>query len=232
MARKSYGIYCPTSKACEVLEPRWTMQILCELWDGATRFNELRRALPSLSPGLLSKRLKDLQAEGLIERVENTAKGTIDYFRTQKAIELEPIFDGMARWAQKHVDAEIALCDRDAGALMWKLRKRIDPDAMPKGRNVVRFHFNDSTGRSDTYWIVAESGSGVDLCIHDPRLDPDLYVETEVGILTGIYLGRRSLARDLDDGRLYLSGDTRLVRNFDRWLVSSIYADIDEIAKA
>ena len=232
MARKGYGIYCPTSKACEVLGPRWTIQILCELWDGNSRFNEIRRALPALSPGLLSKRLKELEAEGLVERVENRAKGTVDYFRTQKAIELEPIFDEMARWAQRHVDAEIALSARDAGMLMWKLRRRIDTEEMLEGRSVVRFHFPDSTGQHDTYWIVAERGTGVDLCNHDPRLDPDLYVECEVGVLTGIYMGRRSLTRDIDDGELFLSGDTRLVKNFTKWLPPSVYASVDGIAAA
>lgn len=232
MARKGYGIYCPTSKACEVLEPRWTIQILCELWDGNTRFNQIRRALPALSPPLLSKRLKELEAEGLVERIENRAKGTVDYFRTQKAIELEPIFDGMAHWAQRHVDAEIALSDRDAGMLMWKLRPRIDPEEMPEGRNVVRFHFPDSTGKHDTYWVVAQHGIGVDLCIHDPRLDPDLYVECSVGVLTGIYMGRRSLSRDIENGDLFLNGDTKLVRNFSKWLPPSVYAETDRIAKA
>lgn len=232
MARKGYGIYCPTSKACEVLEPRWTIQILCELWDGNTRFNEIRRALPALSPALLSKRLKELESKGLVERVENPAKGTVDYFRTEKAIELEPIFDEMARWAQRHVDAEIALSDRDAGMLMWKLRRRIDPDAMPEGRNVVRFHFSDSSGKHDTYWIIAERGKGADLCIHDPKLDPDLYVESEVGVLTGIYMGRRSLKRDIDEGLLFLTGDTRLVKNFNKWLPPSVYASVDGVASA
>ena len=224
---KTYGIYCPTSKACEVLEPRWTIQILCEIWDGNTRFNEIRRALPALSPGLLSKRLKELEANGLIERVEDKATGNIDYFRTQKAIDLEPIFDGMAKWAQKYVHADIALADRDAGMLMWKLRRRIDAEHMPPGRNVVRFHFSDSTGNHDTFWIVAERGRDADLCIHDPRIDPDLFVETEVGVLTGIYMGRRSLSRDLDDGRIFFSGDNRLIRNFRKWLPPSVYADVE-----
>ena len=115
--------------------------------------------------------------------------------------------------------------------LMWKLRRRINTSAMPEGRNVVRFHFPDSSGQHDTFWIVAKHGAGVDLCIHDPRLDPDLYVESEVSILTGIYMGRRSLSRDIDDGNLFLTGDTRLVRNFQKWLPPSVYADVDGITR-
>jgi DNA-binding HxlR family transcriptional regulator len=69
MPAKPFGLFCPVSKACEVLEPRWTIQILGELWGGATRFNEIRRGIPAISPALLSKRLKEMQENGLLERV-------------------------------------------------------------------------------------------------------------------------------------------------------------------
>ena len=36
MPGKSYGLFCPVSKACELLEPRWTIQILCEMAGGNT----------------------------------------------------------------------------------------------------------------------------------------------------------------------------------------------------
>ena len=50
--------------AASLLEPRWTMLVLCEIWSGATRFNEIQRGLPGMSPGLLSRRLKELEANG------------------------------------------------------------------------------------------------------------------------------------------------------------------------
>ena len=125
-SKKPYGLFCPTSKASEVLEPRWTIQILGELWEGATRFNEIRRGIPNISPSLLSKRLKEMQENGLIERVEDRATGNVEYFRTQMAIDFEPIQHAMAMWAQKHVEADVALSEKDADVLMWTLRKRIE----------------------------------------------------------------------------------------------------------
>ena len=71
MTSRPFGLFCPTSKATEVLMPRWTVQILSELWDGSTRFNEIRRGLPGISPTLLAKRLKEMQDSGLLERVED-----------------------------------------------------------------------------------------------------------------------------------------------------------------
>ncbi len=99
MSTKPYRI-CPISHACDVLEPRWTIPILTEMWNGSTRFNDIRRGVGSISPTLLSKRLKELEKQGLVERIEDTATGQVDYVRTQRAIDLEPVLDALGSWAQ------------------------------------------------------------------------------------------------------------------------------------
>lgn len=116
MSNKPYGLICPISRACDVLEPRWTIPILAEIWAGSTKFNELRRGVGSISPALLSKRLKELEERGLIERIEDPATGSVDYIRTQMAIELEPVLNGLAVWAQKNIEAEIA-CEVNLSSL-------------------------------------------------------------------------------------------------------------------
>ncbi len=232
MPKKPYGIFCPTSKACEVLEPRWTIQILGEMWEGYSRFNEIRRGIPSISPSLLSRRLKEMQENGLVERVEDPATGAIDYFRTQMAIDLEPIQHAMANWAQRHIEAEIATGDRNADTLMWTLRKRINVNELPLKRNVIRFHFDDAESVYDTYWVITKPGEPCEVCSQDPALDVDLYIETSVEVMTGLYLGRRRLSREREKGTIFFSGDQRMDRNFDRWVEFSQYAKIEGIQQA
>ena len=123
MSIHSYGQFCPVAKACEVVEPRWTLLILSEMSAGSTRFNEIRRGVPGISPTLLSKRLKEMEASGLVERLEDKASGSIDYVRTEMAIELKPIIQALGDWAQRHIEAEVTLCDLDARTLMWNLRR-------------------------------------------------------------------------------------------------------------
>ena len=65
---KPYGMICPITRACELLEPRWTIPILVALWGGETRFNDLRRAVGNVSPALLSRRLKEMEEK--IKEVE------------------------------------------------------------------------------------------------------------------------------------------------------------------
>ena len=63
--RGGYGQFCPVSMASEILCSRWTTLVVRELLCGSTRFNDLRRGVPKMSPGLLSKRLKELQQAGI-----------------------------------------------------------------------------------------------------------------------------------------------------------------------
>src|SRR5215831_14116052 len=74
-----YGQFCPLAMAAEVLCTRWTMLVLRELYAGSTRFNELRKGVPLMSPTLLSKRLKDLENFGVIERVQMPEPGGFEY---------------------------------------------------------------------------------------------------------------------------------------------------------
>ena len=125
ITKQPYGLICPITRACDVLEPRWTIPIISEIWAGSTKFNEIRRGVGSISPALLSKRLKELEEYGLVERIEDPATGTVDYLRTQMAIDLEPALNSLAVWAQKYIEAEIA-CDVDLSSLTWKMRNYID----------------------------------------------------------------------------------------------------------
>ena len=68
MTESGYGQFCPVAMAAEVLCTRWTLVMLSEMLSGSTRFNEIRRGVPRMSPALLSKRLKELEEWGLIER--------------------------------------------------------------------------------------------------------------------------------------------------------------------
>ena len=179
MSYKPYGLICPVTRACDVIEPRWTIPILSELWNGVTKFNELRRNIGNISPALLSKRLKELEEYGLIERIEDPATGSVDYIQTQMAIDLEPALNCLAVWAQKYIEAEIA-CEVDLSSLAWKMRDYIVTDELPKRRVVIRFHFQDESLQYDTYWVVAKPGEPVQICSSIPGLDVDLWVETTV----------------------------------------------------
>ncbi len=229
MPSKPYGSICALSKACDVIEPRWTLLILNQMWSGYSRFSDLRRAVGNISPGVLSKRLDDLERMGLIERIEDRAKGTVDYVRTQMAIDLEPAIDALSIWAQRNIEAEVALAESDAAQMMWSYSKYFKTELFPQRRVVIRFNFSDEPGPYKTYYLVAEPGVPCDVCISMPDLDVDLYVELAKVSLSAIFYGRTTAAREIGAGRMYVSGDTLLQRSMQQWLPQSYYASVDGI---
>ena len=229
MPSKPYGSICALSKGCALIEPRWTLLILNQIWNGYTHFSDIRRAVGNISPGVLSKRLEELKDAGLIERIEDAGKGTVDYVRTQKAIDLEPIMDALSIWAQRNIDADIALAESDLSQMMWAFQKHIKREALPARRVVIRCHFSDEAGPYPTYWLVADPGAEIEVCVSIPDVDIDLYVETTKPSWHALFLGRSTIAREIEAGRLYLTGDALLVRTMPNWLPRSSYADVDGI---
>jgi DNA-binding HxlR family transcriptional regulator len=222
---------CPITRACDILEPRWTIPILVGLWAGATRFNDLRREVGSISPGLLSRRLKELEEMGLVERITDPATGSVDYLRTEAAIALEPALNALAKWAQCFIDAEVALCTATVSNLMWGMRRQFDADALPRRRLVMQFRFSDPDIDYSTYWAILQPGAEAEICTSIPGYDIDLYIETNRVSLLGVLLGRTTIAGEIANGQLYLSGDPVLARTMQHWLKCGDYAQFEGIAQ-
>jgi DNA-binding HxlR family transcriptional regulator len=98
---------CPRfHKTIELVGKRWTGAIVQRLMDGPRRFTALRGAVPGLHDRLLSERLKELEAEGLVERrVYAETPVHIEYSLTDKGRALEKVFAEIERWAHRWIVA-------------------------------------------------------------------------------------------------------------------------------
>src|SRR5262245_63791734 len=105
---KSYGQFCPVAKAAELFCERWTALILRDLAWGATRFSELQRGVPLMSPTLLSRRLKQLEAEGIVERRADGKGGTPTYHLTDAGAEFVPVVEALGVWGQRWSRRQLA----------------------------------------------------------------------------------------------------------------------------
>ena len=77
-----YGEACPISRASSVLCERWTLQIVREMFFGASRFSEFQKYLPKISPSLLNTRLRLLAENGIIIRKRIPEKRGYEYHLT------------------------------------------------------------------------------------------------------------------------------------------------------
>ena len=99
--------------AAEIVCSRWTALVLRELLCGSTRFNDLRRGVPLMSPTLLSKRLKELEHAGVIVAVPTGQPGVVDYKLTEAGEELRPVVMSLGIWGQRWVESSLSLKNLD-----------------------------------------------------------------------------------------------------------------------
>ncbi|MCF0049307.1 helix-turn-helix transcriptional regulator [Dyadobacter sp. LJ53] len=89
-----------------VLSGKWKLPIIAAMSENRNRFNDIRRAVPKLTPGMLSKELRDLEMNGIIERqVHDGQPMTIVYELTASAKLLSGVIDKMIEWGLQHRDA-------------------------------------------------------------------------------------------------------------------------------
>jgi DNA-binding HxlR family transcriptional regulator len=233
MAHGTYRQFCPVAMAAEVLCNRWTVIVLRELVAGSRRFNDLRRGVPRMSPALLSKRLKELEDAGIVRRVASPVEaGVFEYRLTRSGRDLGAVVDAIGTWGQRWVRSDLSLQNLDPDLLMWDMRRSLDPSPMPKRRCVIEFIYPEQPTKRRHYWLVAEPGAEVDVCLVDPGFDVDLYVTTDLTTMTSIWMGLSTVREALTGNKMTLSGDRRLTASIQSWLGLSRFASEKNLATA
>jgi len=223
MQQAGYKQFCPLAMAAEVLCTRWTMVLMRELIAGSTRFNDLRRGVPKMSPTLLSQRLKELEEAGIVQRHPlSSEKGVFEYRLTQAGQDIRPVVEAMGFWGQKWVESSLSLRNLDPSLLMWDMRRNLDPSPLPKVRTVVQFLYSDLLASKSDWWLVIEPDGEVDLCWSDPGFEIDLYVTTDLRTMTSIWMGLTTVEKSR--GSIELSGDRRVAGSIQTWLGLSPFA--------
>ena len=225
MAEGSYSQFCPVAMAAEILCTRWTVLLLRELTAGSTRFNELRRGVPRMSPALLAKRLRDLEAAGIVARARLGGEADAHEYRlTPAGRDLQPVIEAIGRWGQRWVDSGSSLQKLDPGLLMWDMRRNLDTRPLPRRRSTIQFIYGEQPPALRDWWLIVEPEKAVDLCSVDPGFEVDLYVATDLRTMTEIWMGLKTVARAQDDGRLQATGSRKLAAALQSWLGLSVFA--------
>jgi DNA-binding HxlR family transcriptional regulator len=221
--RGSYGQFCPVAMAAEIVCNRWTVLVLRELLCGTTRFNDLRRGVPRMSPSLLSKRLKELEVAGLISVTPAGQPGVMDYRPTRAGEDLREIIMSLGFWGQRWVESSLSLKNLDPSLLMWDMRRNLRPEPLPPRRCTINFIYPELSDDRKSWWLVID-GATVDLCLVDPGYDVDLYVTSPLRTMTAVWMGIATLEREVANGSVELTGDKAIARSMQQWLGLSPFA--------
>lgn len=96
---------CAVEAAIEVIGGKWKGVVLYHLHDGTKRFNELRRIIPSVTQRMLTRQLRELEMDGVIERkVYAEVPPKVEYSITEFGKSLTPIIAALEQWGNQHID--------------------------------------------------------------------------------------------------------------------------------
>src|SRR5262245_58962841 len=125
---RTYGEHCAVARALDVVGERWALLVVRELLLGPKRFTDLRAGLPNAKPSVLSQRLRELEAAGVVRRrTLAPPSGARVYELTDDGEDLEPIVIALGHWGSRLPTRPGAVHGSDS--LVLALKSRFDPDA-------------------------------------------------------------------------------------------------------
>ncbi len=210
----TYGQFCPVSKTADVLCQRWAILVVRELLLGSTRFGDLQRGIPGCPPATLSKRLRELEAAGVVRRVD--APTPASYELTPAGWELYPIVEAFGQWGQRWVRSTYGADELDPDVLFWDVRRFLDPAGLGQQPLVVQFDVHGGGRHRKSYWAVVEHDA-VDLCLIDPGREVHAVVDADLRALTQIWMGDLGFDEGLRSGEVVLHGPRALTRRIPAW---------------
>lgn len=104
LVMKTYGEFCSLARSLDVVGDRWALLVVRELLLGPRRFTDLLDGLPGVGTNVLSTRLRDLEAGGIIERTRvPSPTPAVLYELTDDGRDLKPVLDAFGRWGRRRL---------------------------------------------------------------------------------------------------------------------------------
>jgi len=208
--KKRHDQYCPIARTLDVLGDRWSILILRELLLGDRRFVDLREWLPGISPTLLTQRLQDLMANGLIETVElpPPAARTV-YTVTARGREARAIIRAMTHFGMKLLPSPRA-------------STRLRPQSVAYVAVEAWHDSRAANGIDEVYRLVIDGAEFTLGSAHGATREklakraPDLVLTAAAHVLVAARQGEPTLADALASGAATVTGSKRALRNFQR----------------
>lgn len=223
-----YGQFCPIAKASEVIGEKWTVLIIREILMGGRRFSELQRGLGTISPTLLTRRLADLESNGLIYRKTASGARSHEYFPTESCKELLPVLLSLGNWGMKWARENLRTEDYDVDLLIIYLQRSVQPDKLPSAETIIKFQFTDMPEKG--HWWLISDGTDIEACDKDPGKDVDVYFTTTVKTMTDIWMGNRSYRSARKADEISVTGNSYLADHLTSWMQSSPFETLPPAA--
>jgi DNA-binding HxlR family transcriptional regulator len=201
--RRSYGDACPIARALDVVGERWALLVVRELLLGGQRFSDLRRALPGASTNMLTDRLRELEAHGVIRRrmLPPPAASWV-YELTQRGRGLEPALESLGAWGSAESPAATAALSATSVLLFLRGRAWAHPNP-PTETYRVQLH--------DRVWTISTVDGQLEVLPTDPAA-PDAAIRTDPSTLNALLSDPATLQDAIASGTVDADGDLPALR--------------------
>ncbi|MET0762341.1 MAG: winged helix-turn-helix transcriptional regulator [Thermoleophilaceae bacterium] len=204
---RTYGDPCGIARALDVVGERWALLVVRELLLGPKRFTDLRAGLPNLSPDVLSQRLRELEADGLVTRRRlPPPAGSKVYELTERGLELEPVILALGRWGTS-VPFPPDGHELGPDSTILALKTVFDPKAARNGDLSVELRLAEQT------FSVQVDGRGIEIARGSTE-DPDAVLTTSAMTLVALLWQGLGLGEALRSGAAEIEGDRRKLERF------------------
>src|SRR4028119_2182614 len=103
-SRRAEGAGCSVERALNLIDGKWKIVILYKLMRGTLRFNEIRRRIPAVTQRMLTRQLRELEADGLLIRtVYAQVPPRVDYSLSARGRSLEPVILALKEWGDRNL---------------------------------------------------------------------------------------------------------------------------------
>ena len=92
---------CPVELALNLIGGKWKTILIARLKQGPLRYGELRRMVPDLADKVLTQRLRELEADGFVQRIRASGNGSLRYALTDRGISLSPALEALYVWGER-----------------------------------------------------------------------------------------------------------------------------------
>lgn len=204
---RSYGDRCGVARALDLVGERWALLIIRDLLLGPKRFTDLQAGLVSLSPDVLTQRLRDLTAGGVIRRrkLPPPASSWV-YELTAWGRELEPTVIGLGQWG---IQAPLPAGDSRVGAdsIVLSVRDRFSPARADDLEAAYLLRLDEVP------FALRVAGGALQAWRGEPE-HADATIDTDPATLDALLSNERSLRAALRAGTVTVTGDGALVERF------------------
>lgn len=210
MSKRSYNQYCGVAHALDLVGERWSLLIIRELLTGPKRYKDLQERLPGIGTNLLAKRLKAMEAHGiLLRRHLPPPASTEAYDLTDLGRGLEPVLIALAQWGYQTISRPGKDTTYFADWSVLAMKAVFKADEAQDVTDVYEYRIDDHVFHARVMQGDLTTGLG-------PAHRPDVVLETDGKTFRAVVSGALDVHKAIRQGKITLTGNRAA---FDRSLV-------------